>query len=73
MKEESEFILLTFSLVVVGESELFSIGNLAACCGCPSNRQLALTLDINHEGGHGWGVPHGIGGESFKEALLPWT
>ena len=44
MKEESEFILLTFSLVVVGESELFSIGDLAACGGCASNRQLALTL-----------------------------
>ena len=44
MKEESEFILLTFSLVVVGESKLFSIGDLAACGGCASNRQLALTL-----------------------------
>jgi hypothetical protein len=29
MKKESEFILLPFSLVVVGESELFSIGDLA--------------------------------------------
>jgi hypothetical protein len=45
MKKKSEFILLTFSLVVVGdESELFSIGDLAACGGCASNRQLALTL-----------------------------